>query len=171
MLRIGSNEYELIRVYSGFSVTLNVKGDDVMGREAHYVPGGKYTPRADGAPEYLVLNIRSEEYKVSDWRKLSGLGLDTEETTWLGWCSLSNLLVGRHEKESWTLTDGWLEVDRLQDYLFHCEYTGARKLEDGALKKWNSRMTCRSRKSWRMCPSMPPTRRRRPRRWRCGQWD
>ena len=140
MLRIGANEYELVRVHSGFSVALHAKRDDALGREqvweleAHYVPGENYTPRADGEPEYLSLNIRSEEYQVADWRALSGLGLDTEETTWLGWCSLSNLLVGRYDKESWSLTDGWLEVERLRDYLFHCEYTGARKLADGSFE-------------------------------------
>lgn len=139
MLRLGNNEYELVRVHSGFSVTLFPPGEDVMKRlqkwelVACYVPrDDRYTLRADGEREYLRLIFQSEEYAVSDWRNLSGLNLDKPDTEWFGWSCMENLLVGLSEKESWSIVPGWLEVEPVRDYLFHCEFNGYRKFKDGA---------------------------------------
>jgi hypothetical protein len=139
MLRIGTNQYELVRLHSGFSVTINPKADDVLHREqvweleTHYLPAdADYTPRADGTLEYLKLTLYSEEYAVKDWRKLSGLGLDTESKTWFGHAWLENLLGGcRHAEESWNIIPGWLEVERTEEYLFHCTFDGEIERDNG----------------------------------------
>ena len=138
MLRIGVNEYELVRANSGFTVSVQEKNADVLAREqvwkleAHYVPReNQYTPRPDGTLEYLVVTLQSEEYAVQDWQKLSGLGLVAEAETWFGHAFVENLLVGRYEQESWKVIPAWLEVQMLQDYLFHCEFHGYRELDDG----------------------------------------
>ena len=138
MLRIGSNHYELVRVHGGFSVDLTHKSDDVMQREqvwsfeAHFVPAeDKYTLPSHGRPEYLSFSLRSEEYLVADWRQLSGFGLDKEGDHWFGWGSLQNLIREGYKEESWQVIPGWFEVERSQDYLFHCEFFGARRLPDG----------------------------------------
>ena len=131
MLRIGQNQYDLVRAQSGFTVFLYPDRDDGLNRqqvwvlEAHYVPGDtQYTPRADGELEYLNLSIRSEFYAVKDWRKLSGLGLDTESNEWIGQACLNNLLFNKYKEECLTLRPGWLEVEHLRDFLFHCEFDG-----------------------------------------------
>ncbi len=139
MLRIGFNHYELVRVHSGFSVTLTNKSDDAIKREqvwdleAHYVPSEfRHTPREDGRPEYLRLSLRSEDYHVADWRELSGFGLDTEDDSWFCWAKLENLIAGfPYKAENWRVIPGWLEVKRAGDCLFHCEFFGCRKLADG----------------------------------------
>jgi hypothetical protein len=138
MLRIGTNEYELVRVQSGFAVTLHSPDVDVLKRNqvwelvAHYAPHeNRYTLRADGEPEFLRVVLQSEEYAVKDWRKLSGLGLDQEGDHWFGHAWIENLLVGHYDKEQWSLVPGWLDVELKHDYLFHCEFDGSRKLADG----------------------------------------
>jgi len=137
MLRIGQNHYQLVGVYSGFSVELCAKAEDVLGREQvwdldlHYVPADRYTPRADGELEYLVLTIRSEEYAVADWRKLSGFDLDNDDDHWMGSVALENKMVGRYEQESWKVLLGWLEAERVRDYFFRCRFDGSRILADG----------------------------------------
>ena len=138
MLRLGDNEYELVRVQSGFSVTLQSPDGDPMKRNqvwklvAHYAPSERrYTVRADGESEYLRVTFQSEEYAVTDWRQLSGLGLDQAGYHWLGFVSVENLLVGRFDKEQWDVVPGWLEAEWKHDYLFHCEFDGSRKLADG----------------------------------------
>lgn len=138
MLRLGSNEYDLVRVHSGFSVTLFPPGEDRRKRlqkwelEAAYVPReDHYTLRADGEPEYLRVVFQSEEYAVNNWRKLSGLDLDKADDHWFGWAWVENRLVGLTEKENWSIIPGWMEVEPVRDYLFHCEFSGFRKLKDG----------------------------------------
>jgi hypothetical protein len=138
MLRLGSNQYELVRVHSGFSVTLLPPGEDFMKRdqvwelEACYIPSEHtYTPRADGELEYLKVAFRCEDYAVKDWRQLSGFGLDTDTDKFLVFASVENALLGRFEKESWGVIPGWLEVERTNGYLFHCTFNGFRKLPDG----------------------------------------
>ena len=100
--------------------------------EAHFVPASeKYTMPEHGRPEYLRFDLLSEEYHVSDWRELSGFGLDKEDGRWFGWSSLTNLIPEGHKKDNWQVLPGWFEVERLRDYLFHCEFFGERKLPDG----------------------------------------
>ena len=68
---------------------------------------------------------------MKDWRQLSGLGLDTEDDEWIGHVYLENLLVGDYRDEGWTIRPGWLEVERVRDYLFHCEFDGSVERADG----------------------------------------
>jgi hypothetical protein len=136
MLRIGSRQYNLVRVQSGFRVELFPK--DFLKRtqswqlEAHYVPMDGSPPREDGELEHLELVIQSENYHLQNWRKLTGLELDNDEDTWFGSAWMENLLVGHFDHEHHDIIPGRLDVSPLNDYLFRCKFDGMLKNGDTA---------------------------------------
>jgi hypothetical protein len=81
MLQLGTRTYELIRAHSGFFLELDPEPFTEPRRqwrlEAHWVPSCFNDPLPDNAGlEYLRLTVTADRYHVSDWRELTGLGLE-----------------------------------------------------------------------------------------------
>lgn len=146
MLTLGRHNYDLVSAPSGFYLELDpptaFKPRQQWRLVAHYVPGVDNEPRApdEEAPEYWVLTVEADRYAVSDWRALSGLGLEPEDddgdpTTWYGAgelsCHLGPKSGGIGGPKCFNLVMGDMTVRRRSGYWFDCELTAFVTFEEG----------------------------------------
>ncbi|TSJ77769.1 hypothetical protein [Rariglobus hedericola] len=109
--------------------------------ETHWVTSPDNAPeQADTSPEYLRLTVTADEYRISDWRELTGLGLDEIEDEgeggkFYGRGTLEHMLGPERELHcepaSFGLILGAMKVCRKEGYLFSCEFDATVKLDDG----------------------------------------
>jgi len=146
MLKIGTRCYELVRAHSGFFLELDpAMQPEPMQQwrlEAHFVssPANALLPVEDDV-EYLRLTVTADRYRISDWRELTGLGLEAKDDdeedsrTFYGEGILEYMLGPEREPldepPAFPLIVGDMEVKRKEGYLFSCEFDATVKFDDG----------------------------------------
>ncbi len=145
MLTVGTRTYELVRAHSGFFLELDptyaLEPTQQWRLETHWVTSPDNIPEsADNEPEYLRLTVTADQYRLSDWRELTGLGLEeiddeVEGSKFYGEGTLEYFL-GRESRPygdvlSFDLILGVMEVRRKEGYLFSCEFDATVKFDEG----------------------------------------
>jgi hypothetical protein len=130
MLRIGSNQYELVRSQSGFMVTLHdsnhVSGPQAWQLDLHYVPAETNPrPRPLWQCEYLELCFQPFRYQTADWRELSGFGPGPDLDPVLFNITLGNLLAGGDNCPRQSVCPGEITITHLAGYHFRCQFSGS----------------------------------------------
>ncbi len=148
MLTLGTRTYELVRAHSGFFVELDPEWAIDPGQQwrlaTHWVTGpGNLPVSADNEPDYLRLTVTAHRYRLTDWRELTGLGLDElddehEGIPFYGECTLEYMMGTERkpyrEPPSFDLILGDMKVRRMEGYLFSCEFDGTVKFDEGRME-------------------------------------